>query len=133
MSASRPHLFNTVTLTNAAESGANTETVIATLAGVSCEFAQQIVQLIGAINITPGASTTAVTIRVRRETLTGALVGIADVHAADIAPSKLGVLTLAKVDTGREIAGATYVVTVQGTASATPIAFNDVCLSAIVG
>lgn len=132
MSASRPHVFSTNALTNGAESAAVTETVIATLTGVTAEFAQQVVQFIGMINVSTGAGNTAVTVRVRRDSLAGALVDTADVHVGDRTASALSVFTLGKVDSGREPAGATYVVTVQGTGGAVAIVFNAVAVSAIV-
>lgn len=132
MGTSRPHVYSTNALTNAAESAANTETVVATLAGVTAEFAQQAVEFIATVAFTPGAATTSVTLRIRRDSLVGALVDTADVHAGDVQPSKLSALPVMKVDSGREPAGATYVLTLQGAASATPIAFNAVALTAIV-
>lgn len=132
MSASRPHVYSTNAVTNANESAANTETVIATLSGVTAEFAQQAVQFVVAAAITFGTTTTAFTLRIRRETLAGALVDTADVHASEVVASKLAVLTCMKVDSGREPAGAVYVLTGQGTGEGTAAAFNAVAMSAIV-
>lgn len=51
------------------------ETVVATLAGVSTGQPGQTVGLTGDISVTLGTNTTAVTLRVRRDSLTGTLVG----------------------------------------------------------
>lgn len=132
MGASRPHAYSTVAITNAAESAANTETVVATLTGVTSEFPQQAVQLLGLVAVTPGTTATAMTVRIRQDSLTGTLVGTADVHAGDIQPSKLSGLEIAKTDGSRECAGATYVMTVQGTGEGTAAAIAAVSLLAIV-
>lgn len=132
MSTSRPHVFSTNALTNVAESAAVTETVLATLNGVTAEFAQQVVQFIAAVSITTGAGNTAVTLRIRRDSLAGALVDTADVNVGNRVASALSVFPLAKVDTGRECAGATYVLTAQGTGGAVALAFNGVALTAMV-
>ena len=58
-----------VTLTTTAE------TVVATLTGVSTNQAGQQLALRGTYNITTGASTTALVTRIRRDSLTGTVVG----------------------------------------------------------
>jgi hypothetical protein len=132
VSTSRPHVYSTNAVTNAAESAANTETVVLTLAGVTAEFPQQLVQFTGEVSITPGTTTTAMTVRVRRDSLTGTLVDTADVHAGDVVASKLSVLSFSKTDSGREPAGATYVVTIQGTGEGTAAAIAAAMVTAIV-
>lgn len=132
MSASRPHAYSTNVVTNANESAANTETVVATLSGVSSEFPQQAVQMVGTVAITCGTTPTSMTLRIRQDSLTGPLVGVADVHTGDIVASKLSGLTIAKTDSSRECAGATYVVTIQGAGEGTAAAIAAATLLAIV-
>jgi hypothetical protein len=132
LSTARPHVYSTNVVSNANESAANTETVVATLVGVSAEFAQQVVQFIGAVAITPGTTTTAMTVRVRRDSLTGTLVDTADVHTGDVVASKLSVLTFSKTDAPGELAGRTYVVTIQGAGEGTAAAIAAAMVTAIV-
>lgn len=132
MSTARPHVYSTNVVTNANESAANTETVVATLNSVQSEFAQQVVQFIGVVAITPGTTVTGLTVRVRRDSLTGTLVDTADVHAGDIVASKLSALSFSKTDAPGELSGRTYVVTVQGAGEGTAAAIAAVMLTAIV-
>jgi hypothetical protein len=132
MSASRPHVYSTTTVTNANESAANTETVAGTLTGVTSEFPQQVVQLIGYVVFTCGSGITSMTIRIRQDSLTGALVGTADAHAGDIVASKISGLPIVKSDATRECAAATYVLTIQGAGEGGAAAIGAVALSALV-
>jgi hypothetical protein len=94
------------------------ETVIATLAGVSTNQPGQTVALRGEAQITTGANTTAVTLRVRRDSLTGALVG--EANAAQVSAAAGSTedhsVYVEEVAPG-EFSGRTYVLTAQQTAA----------------
>lgn len=94
------------------------ETVVATLTGVGTNQPGQTVALRGVYQITLGASTTAVTTRVRRDSLTGALVGEANVEQISTAAASTEehVIEVEEVAPG-EFSGRTYVLTVQQTAA----------------
>lgn len=132
MGAGRQHVYSTNLVVAANESAANTETVVASLAGVTAEFPQQVVQLLGLVVTTPAAGATAMSVVIRRDSLTGAVVGVGDTHAGDIQPSKLSGLSIVKFDTGREVAGATYVMTILGAGEAGAASISAVSLIAIV-
>lgn len=78
------------------------ETVVATLSGVSTNQPGQTVAFRGNLTLTTGANTTAVTLRVRRDTVTGTVVGEAvpdavsaaagsvESHAVSVASTTLG-------------------------------------------
>lgn len=95
------------------------ETVVATLAGVSSSRPGQTVRLHGELIITTGGSTTAVTLRVRRDGLTGALVGETDPASVESAAGGTEDHDIVVSDplTG-EVAGQVYVLTVQQTGAA---------------
>ncbi len=114
--AGRPHIYPNTVTADVPESAANTETVINTLTGVGVEFAGQTVTFIAMAAITLAASTTAMTLRIRQDTLTGTIVGEAVAQTGDIAASKISVLTAFGQDSPGEIAGRTYVLTMQATA-----------------
>lgn len=128
--ATRPHIYPASTTTDVPESAANTETVILTLGGVSSEFPNQAIILVALAAITLAASTTAMTLRIRQQSLTGTLVGEAVAQTGDIAASKISVLSCFATDTSVEVAGMTYVLTMQATAggsAANCTASNMVC------
>lgn len=112
----------------------NTETVIATLSGITELLPNLPVHLHGWVNITGEASATDVRLRIRRASLTGTLVvgpftfGLTDVTAA--APATGDIFG---VDTPGDFAGATYVLTALVTAGAGTSTVNGVCLQARVG
>jgi hypothetical protein len=102
-----------VTLTNA------TETVVATLAGISTQRVGQRVELEGQINVTGGTSTTAYVLRIREDSLTGTLV---DETAPDTLASAVGspedhTIHAEFVPTG-DLSGKTFVLTVTQTGGA---------------
>lgn len=73
------------------------------------------VEVSGTINITTGTGTTAITIRCRRGTgLTGAIVGVAEVHPQ--AASTQDVIAFDFQDFPGAVAGLTYSITMQQTA-----------------
>lgn len=94
------------------------ETVVATLTGVSFSRPGQRVDLRGTINVTSGTGTTGFTLRVREDSLTGAVVDEAPVVTLD---SAVGApedheVTATHTPAG-EIAGKTYVLTVAQVAA----------------
>lgn len=90
------------------------ETVVATLTGVATQRPGQVLSFHGEIGITSGVGTTGVTLRVRQDSLTGAVVGEAspdtlsgaagttETHTIDVADNLPG-----------EFSGRTYVLTAQ--------------------
>lgn len=116
MMPGRPHIFTHPVTTDVPESAANTETVINTLEGVTAEFPGQTVAFVAFATIALAASTTAMTLRIRADSLTGDLVGEAAVDAGDIAASKVSTLPMFAALTTGEVAGRTFVLTMQATA-----------------
>lgn len=106
--------YSTPVLTNAAESAANTETVVATLAGVQTRFAGQNIVLNGLALITPGAAVTAVQLRIRRNGLTGTLVSPNTTQTGQLSASAKNNFEIACEDQPGE-GSFTYVLTFQGT------------------
>lgn len=97
-----------VTLVNAAE------TVIATLSGVSTNQPGQTVAFEADATITSGASTTGITLRVRRDTVAGALVGEAVPDAIETAAGSVETHQLVVADTTLgEFASGVFVLTAQ--------------------
>lgn len=114
-----------VTLTNA------TETVVATLSGVSMQRAGQRIDLRGTVNITGGTSTTAYVLRVREDSLIGTVV---DELSTDTLASAVGSpedheITATHTPSG-ELAGKTYVLTVTQTGGAAAGTCNHATLVA---
>lgn len=92
------------------------ETVIATSNAFSVSNPQgQGIRVSGVINFTTGTSTTAVTIRVRRDTLTGTLVGEAQTHT--IGAAITANLPFDQVDALLSATNQVYVATIQQTAA----------------
>ncbi|HET9247700.1 MAG TPA: hypothetical protein VFO15_17990 [Xanthobacteraceae bacterium] len=110
----RALIYRTTTLTNAAESGNNTETVVATLAGVTCEYDGSTVRLHAWIKVTTGTGTTGGILRIRRDSLTGTAVSEATSETGPFVASKTFDASVSADDTGRTLAGGTYVLTHQG-------------------
>ena len=111
----RVQTFRTTTLTNAAESANNTETVVCTLSGISTEFDGQTIKLSGWLKATTGTGTTAGLLRIRRDSLTGTSVGEATAETGPFVASKTCDATIEADDSSRTLAGAPYVLTYQGT------------------
>lgn len=120
----RPHSFSNAFTVDVPESAANTETAAMTLPGVTSEFTGQQIAVWAMLAITPGTTATAMTIRIRKETLTGTIVGEATVDAADPVASKLGVFHAWGLDPSADVSGGTYVVTFQGTGEGTAATAN---------
>lgn len=103
------------------------ETVVASLTGVSMARPGERVRLHGQAKITSGAAVTALTMRVRRDGLTGPLVGEADPVQLEVAAGSTEDHDIVVTDTpALELAGATYVLTAQQVGGAA----NATCLHA---
>ena len=110
----------------------NVETVFATVTGVGTDQSNRRVRLFGQVNFTTGAGTTSLTLRWRRDSLTGAIVNAAQVDTLASAAGSSEDHSILAVDTPGEIAGATYVCTVQQAAAAANGQWNSSVASATV-
>lgn len=128
----RPHIFNAVSTVDVPESAANTETVVASIANVMCEFPGQQITINALLSVTPGTTATSMTWRIRRGGLTGTLVGEAESEAGDIVASKLTTLSPFAQDSPGEGAGLTYSVTIQGAGEGTAAVCAASSVSAVV-
>ena len=90
-----------------------TEVVIMTLPGINTENISQIVRVFGSVQITTVASATTLTLRVRRNSLTGTLIG--ESNAITTAASTTFAFPFSVDDTPGEVASLPYVIT--GTAA----------------
>ena len=126
----RAQNYRTTTLTNAAESANNTETVVCTLAGISTEFDGQTVRLRGWLKASVGTGTTAGLMRIRRDSLTGTVVSEATAETGPFVASKVCDGSVDADDASRTLAGATYVLTYQGTGDTAVCTFLAGSLSA---
>lgn len=92
------------------------ETVVATLGGVSMPSTGFRVILTGLVLLTTGATTTAVVVRVREDSLTGPVVGSAETDTAIGAAGSTDPYPFVAIHSpAGELANKTYVVTVQQT------------------
>lgn len=123
--------FVTNTLTNTAESANNTETVVATLAGVQTRFPGQTVTLEAWARITTGTGTTAGTLLIRKASLTGTRLSDNNADNQQIAASKVCECSTNATDQPGE-GSFTYVVTYQGTGDTAVTNFNAVSLIALL-
>ena len=95
------------------------EKVVATLSGVSTPRTGIKIVLTGMAQVTTGGSTTALTVRVRRgTTITDTLVGEANPLQVAAAAGSTETLDIQVEDFPGEVAGQSYVLTVQQTAAA---------------
>lgn len=93
------------------------ETVVATLTGVATPRRCN-VMVSGRVSITTGASTTAVTLRIRRGPgITDTLIGEATPEQLNAAAGSTEGHDIEALDLGVDLAGATYVLTAQQTAA----------------
>ena len=129
----RLHLTPSQVTADTPESGANTETVVNTTPVIYSEFPNPTVILTGFVAYTPPAAITSLTIRVRRDSLTGTIVGEAEVDAADVVASKLSMYPVDFVDTPAGMLAGVYVLTVQGAGEGAAGTCNGSSLSTIVG
>lgn len=104
------------------------ETVVATLSGVSTGRAVN-VQVRGWAQLTTGTNTTAVVPRIRRgTTISGTLIGEANPVTIGAAAGTTEDFEVDVVDTGADLAGASYVLTLQQVGATA----NGSCLQATV-
>jgi hypothetical protein len=115
--------YSSAVLTNAAESAANTETVVCTLAGVLSRWPGQLFIIEGWVQITPGAAATAGQVRVRRGGLTGTLIG-PNTAVTNVTAAKVNQLEIFAEDQPGE-GQFTYVVTFQGTGEGGAATFQN--------
>ena len=126
----RALIYRTATLTNAAESANNTETVVATLAGITCEYDGSTVRLHGWLKASVGTGTTAGLLRIRRDSLTGTSVSEATAETGPFVASKVCDGAVDADDVSRTLAGATYVLTYTGTGDTAVCTFLAATLTA---
>lgn len=92
------------------------ETVVATLSTVSTNKPGQTVNLRGVFTLTTGTNTTALTIRVRADSLTGSIIGEAPVDAVEAAAGSVETHDIYVEDPAPgEVQNKTYVLTVAQT------------------
>lgn len=95
-----------------------TETIAVTVSGVTLPRPGMRVKIRGWCQITTGASTTALTPRVRRGTaITDPVVGDAVAEEIEAAAGSEEALDVMVIDTPGELAGGSYILTVQQTAA----------------
>lgn len=94
-----------------------TETVVCTLNGVTTQGPGAVVTLEAWLQVTVGTATTALVYRIRRASLTGTLVGVQTSEAIYSAAGATEDHSLQENDSPGELAGGTYVLTVQQTAA----------------
>lgn len=105
------------------------ETVVATLSNVGTTRPGEPIKLKGWAQITTGGSTTAITLRVRRDTLTGTLVGEGNPENVSAAAGSTEAHEISTQDSfAGEVPSQTYVLTAQQTAAAA----NGSCLQAFL-
>lgn len=108
-----------------------TETVIAILDGVTCQFSSDTFKLHGYVNIILDNDATDCILRVRRDSLAGDLVGSESSISASITPGNGAATNSIDVnDTPGDVANATYVLTAECSAASGPSEINDVSLNA---
>lgn len=124
---------STVTVQQLADTTVTTtaETVVLTISGVSTGSPDARVAVFGLLSMTHGTGATAVTLRVRRTSLTGTLVGESNalsVTAGNSSEQNFGVL-----DTSiGEVAGQSYVLTAQFTGATGNSTITSALSTAIV-
>lgn len=105
------------------------ETVVATVTGVSTNQPGQTVALKGTLNITTAGSTTALTLRVRRDSLTGTQVGETQTDTLYAAAGSSETHTIYREESNPgEFSGRTYVLTCASTAAAANPTVNNASL-----
>ena len=125
-----PGVWSTNAITNANESAANTETVVATLSGLITRYPSQIIILQGWVALTPGTTATSVTTRIRRLGLTGTVAVTGPGNSGDIVASKVSDLSINGSDQPGEVSQFTYVLTAQGAGEGTAFSVQNVWLEA---
>lgn len=93
-----------------------TETIVATLSGINTDQGGRRVILNGMVELTTGASTTAVVLRIRRgATITDTVIGTADTDTIIGAAGSTDPYVIEETDNIGEVNNLTYVLTVQQT------------------
>ena len=113
--ANRPHSVSVNTQANVNEAGNNTETVLATLVGVTPEFPGQPVKLFLTCRFTLGTTGTGCTFRFRRAALGGTLVGNAKNITSGLTAGAIAAVAVQEEDNPGE-GLFIYVATFQGAA-----------------
>lgn len=114
-----PHIRQDIVTGNQAITN-TTETVIATLNNINSRGAGYTIHFTGQAAFAVSAATTATTLRIRADSLTGTLLGSAVIVSGAVAAdltNDSGVVG-ADLTPNQEIAGATFVLTIQATAAA---------------
>jgi len=106
----------TATVTSSQSVTTTTETAVATMSRLNVDRIQRRIQFNGLVNITPGTGGTSVTLRVRRGSVGGTIVGVAQAQA--VTAGSTYSIAINVTDEPGEVAGAGYVLTVA-VASAT--------------
>lgn len=132
MTGNRPHVWTLSQTADVNESAANTETVAATIANITSEFPNSTVTIDAFLAITAGTTATSMTLRIRRDSLTGTIVGEAVADAGDIAASKLSSFPIRFDDVRAGDFSGSYVVTFQGAGEGTAAVCNSAHITAIV-
>lgn len=110
--------------------GGATETVVLTSKPVSTQGRNSNVTLIGVLNLTVGTNGVAAVVRVRKGSVTGAIVGLATTDTG-IATDKYTIPILA-TDSPLDEAGAVYVVTIQETSASADGTVNYVTIGGLI-
>lgn len=111
-----------------------TETVVATLTGISTRYASERVALHGWVQLTTGTATTTVTLRVRRGTDTsGSLIGEANAVSIGAAAGGTEQFDIDVEDTPGDVASQSYVLTAQQAAATGNGTALQAILEALVG
>ena len=113
-----PGYTTSVVNSNAVALNLNTETVIATLPGCGTSAPGRAIRFSAECKLTSGATATAVTLRVRRDGLTGAVVGDQNPVQLEVAAGQTEDHDLTVDDSqAQDIFNRTYVLTAQQTAA----------------
>lgn len=106
-----------------------TETVIAQLNGVSTFLRGQTIKVFASANITPGASSTAVVLKLRKNSVSGTQLGVSSGVGIAAAQITSGVtVTIDAADVSENVAGAIYVLTATVTTAGAASPVNAVHL-----
>lgn len=107
------------------------ETVVATLPSVSTDGPSRRIELLAEVDHAVGASSTGVTLRIRRGTdATGTVVGVVTNEGTLAAAGTYATYTIEAVDTPGEVAGQAYVATVADAGATGNGAVNKAILTA---
>lgn len=109
------------------------ETVVATVTGVTTQGGGDRVRLRGWVQLLSGAATTTVTLRVRRGSVTGTLVGEANPVTIPTAAGGTDEYEIVTTDTPGEVAGQSYVLTVTQASATGNGTASQASLEATVG